>query len=169
MRSFKKILNTAAIFLLAVILLSAFFIGCYLSGENYYYQDNRERAALSGDITFLTSGASYCLFGVRPDTIDARLGVRCYNLSGTLLTLRGRYELIKAELERNPRAHTVLLEVSPDLCVRALRSLLVSGALQAESEEEGDSRRIYLPFYRMAEQEVALMIRRLMLSVAADK
>ena len=62
-----------------------------------------------------------------------------------------------------------LLEVSPDLCVRALRSLLVSGALQAESEEEGDSRRIYLPFYRMAEQEVALMIRRLMLSVAADK
>ena len=141
MRSFKKILKTAAIFLLAVILLSAFFIGCYLSGENYYYQDNRERAALSGNITFLTSGASYCLFGVRPDTIDARLGVRCYNLSGTLLTLRGRYELIKAELERNPRAHTVLLEVSPDTLLRDREEEGPKGDLPMLARLEGSAAR----------------------------
>ena len=43
MRSFKKILLTAGIFLLIVSLLSAFFIGCYLHGENFHYPDGLER------------------------------------------------------------------------------------------------------------------------------
>ena len=61
-----------------------------------------------------------------------------------------------------------LLSVPLDLCRQALRSLLVSGALQSEAGD-GGARRIYLPFYRRAEQEVALMIRRLMVSVSPEK
>ena len=121
MRSFKvllKILRTAVVFLLTVSLLSAFFIACYLRGENFHYQDERERTELSGDVTLLITGASYALFGIRADVINDCLGVNAYNLSGTLLTLRGRYELLQEELERNPKVHTVILEVSPDTLLR---------------------------------------------------
>ncbi len=117
MRNFKKILKSVGAFLLAVCLLSAFFIACYLKGENFHYQDAREREALAGQVNFLSAGASYTLFGIRPDILDARMGVKSYNLAGTLLTLRGRYVLLEQELARNP-VETVVLEVSPDTLLR---------------------------------------------------
>ena len=117
MRSFKGILKTVGVFLLAVSLLSAFFIACYLKGENFHYQDAREREALRGKLDFLACGASYTLFGIRPDILDADLGVHSYDLAGTLMTLRGRYVLLEQELARNP-VKTVILEVSPDTLLR---------------------------------------------------
>ena len=65
-------------------------------------------------------------------------------------------------------AAAALLGVPLALCRQALRGLLVSGALQSESDE-AEARRIYLPYYRIAEQEVALLIRRLMTSIAPDQ
>ena len=63
-----------------------------------------------------------------------------------------------------------LLNVSLDLCRQCLRSLLVSRALISETDEEEEpSRRIYLPYYWYAEQEVALLIRRLMTSILPDE
>lgn len=64
-----------------------------------------------------------------------------------------------------------LLQVNRDLCCRALTSLLLSAALIAEENEEEPEkgRRIYLPAYYRAEQEVALRIRQLMLSIRPDK
>ena len=62
-----------------------------------------------------------------------------------------------------------LLGVPLPLCQQALRGLLVSGTLQSESSEQDGTRRIWLPYYRYAEQEVALMIRRLMITVSPDK
>ena len=61
-----------------------------------------------------------------------------------------------------------LLNVPQELCRQALRGLLVAGALYAEADDP-QTRRIYLPYYLRAEQEVALMIRRLMVSIAPDK
>ena len=61
-----------------------------------------------------------------------------------------------------------LLGVPLDLCKQALRGMLISGALQSESGEAG-VRRVYLPYYRYAEQEVALMIRRLMTAIDPGK
>ena len=61
-----------------------------------------------------------------------------------------------------------LLNVPLPLCQQALRGLLVSGALLSESDDP-DTRRIYLPYYWHAEQEVALMIRRLMTAASTDK
>ena len=60
-----------------------------------------------------------------------------------------------------------LLQVSRELCSQALRGLLLSGALRAEADDP-QTRRIYLPFAYIAEQEVALMIRRLMNSLPPD-
>lgn len=64
-----------------------------------------------------------------------------------------------------------LLQVPPDLCSGALRSLLVSGALigEAGAGPDADNRRIYLPFYWRAEQEVALRLRELMTAIRPDK
>ena len=65
-----------------------------------------------------------------------------------------------------------LLQVNRDLCRRALTSLLLTSALIAEEndgEEAEKGRRIYLPAYYRAEQEVALRIRQLMLSIRPDK
>ncbi len=56
-----------------------------------------------------------------------------------------------------------LLNVPLDLCRQVLPGMLISGALQSESSEN-EPRRVYLPYYRCAEQEVALMIRRLMIA-----
>ena len=62
-----------------------------------------------------------------------------------------------------------LLQVSPDLCSQALRELLVSGALKGETDDSTGNRRIYLPFYWRAEQEVALRLRELMTAIRPDK
>ncbi len=117
MRSFKRFLKTVGIFLLIVAILSSFFISCYLKGENFHYQDARERDALSGKLDFLLCGASYTLFGMRPDILTEQMGVNAYSLAGTLLTLRGRYELLQQELARN-QVDIVVLEVSPDTLLR---------------------------------------------------
>ena len=60
-----------------------------------------------------------------------------------------------------------LLQVPAELCDQALRGLLLSGGLRAEADDPR-TRRVYLPFYHIAEQEVALMIRRLMNSLPPD-
>ena len=61
-----------------------------------------------------------------------------------------------------------LLGVPRPLCDRALTGLLLSGALIAEEGEEAD-RRVYLPAFWRAENEVALRIRELMAAIRPDK
>lgn len=92
--------------------MSAFF-----AGENYYYQDSRERAELSGTLDFFVCGASHAMRGFRPDILDKELDVNSYNLSCSRQTMQGRYELLNLELNRNP-AKTVVLELSYDSMTR---------------------------------------------------
>jgi len=66
-------------------------------------------------------------------------------------------------------ASASLLNVPLDLCRQSLRNLLVSGGLIAELEDDSASRRVYLPYYWHAEQEVALMVRRLLVSTNPDQ
>ena len=65
-------------------------------------------------------------------------------------------------------ASASLLNVPLDLCHQALRGMLISGVLQSETDDAG-LRRVYLPYFRHAEMEVALMIRRLMVSIDPGK
>lgn len=103
--------------MLAVILLSVMFAELYLHGENFNYQDAKERDQLAGSIKVLVCGASYTMFGIQPEILKNRLGVNCYNVTGALMTMEGRYTLLKKELERNP-VNTVVLEVSADTLIR---------------------------------------------------
>ena len=69
MRNFKRILKTVSLFLAVIIVLSVVFGALYLRGENYDYQDYRERDALAGepvteeDILFLERKAFMELCG----------------------------------------------------------------------------------------------------------
>ncbi len=66
-------------------------------------------------------------------------------------------------------AAAALLQVSRDLCRRELTALLLSSALTAEESGEASGRRVYLPAFWRAENEVALRIRELMCAIRPDK
>lgn len=117
MHNFKKALRSTGIFLLIVALISIGFMEVYFQGENFYYQDGKERKALSGSLNYYICGASHGLRAFRPDILDDQLEVNSYNLSGSRMTMKGRYEILKMELERNP-ADTVVLEISYDSMTR---------------------------------------------------
>lgn len=117
MSNFKRAIRTTVIFLLVLTILSAAVMELFFAGENYYYQDYNEREELAGSLDFLVCGASHAMRGFKPDVIDETLGVNSYNLSCSRLTMQGRYELLKLELERNP-VKTLVLELSYDSLTR---------------------------------------------------
>ena len=139
MHSIKKILKTAGLFLLLVALLSTGLAALYFHGECFFYQDAREREALSGSVSLLGCGSSNMYFGFRPDVMDAALGGKSYNLSGLLVSMGGRLELLKLELARNP-VRTVLLEVSAETLVRDRAEEGTEGDLQILGRLDGKER-----------------------------
>ena len=104
----KKALKTSLLFLLAVGIISLAIMEVYFTSESYYYQDSAERDALNGTIDCIISGSSHSLRGINPAIVDEELQMNSYNLSGALLTMKGRYLLLKKELERNPVKFMIL-------------------------------------------------------------
>lgn len=121
MHSFKKTLKTVTLFLLAFLLISVLLIESYYCVKPYYYQDSEVRSNLAGTLDFIICGASHAIRALDPRILDTELGVSSYNLSGSLMTIQGRYELLKKELSRN-HVKTVILELSWDAMVRTKHS-----------------------------------------------
>lgn len=117
MHNFRRAAKVTGVFLAVVLVLSVLLAELYLQGENFDFQDARERDAAAGELTVLVCGASYPLFGVDTAAVGGQLGESCYNLSGKLMTMKGCFALLEQELARNP-VHTVLLEVNPDTVIR---------------------------------------------------
>ena len=116
-------------------------------------------------VGFRTADRIGIALGVAPDS-DSR--VRCamkYVLRETSASA-GHVYLPEKEL---CSAAASLLQVPRALCERALTALLLSSALIAEEGEEDTGRRVYLPAFWRAEQEVALRIRELMCAIRPDK
>ncbi len=111
MSSFKKTIKTIVLFAVIVILFSVAFMAPYCFGENYFWQDARERRELSGTVDFLVCGTSHALRAFKPDVLDQTLQVNSYNLSASYMTMQGRYEMLKIEIARNP-VETVVMDVS---------------------------------------------------------
>lgn len=111
MRNFRKTIITILCFFVACTIISFCMIAPYFITKPYYYQDSQERAELSGTINYIISGASHALGDLNPQIIDEILDVDSYNLSGSLMTMQGRYALLQKELSRNP-VDTVVLELS---------------------------------------------------------
>ena len=118
-------------------------------------------------VGFRTADRIGLSLGIPPDS-DSRIRCAMKYILRDAASSSGHVYLPEKELCASASS---LLQVPPDLCVRALRGLLVSGVLTAETDgaDNRDNRRIYLPFYWRAEQEAALRLRRLMTAIRPDK
>ena len=118
-------------------------------------------------VGFRTADRIGLSLGIPPES-DSRIRCAMKYILREAASVSGHVYLPERELCASASA---LLQVPADLCARALRALLVSGALigEAETEAETDDRRIYLPFFWRAEQEVALRLRQLMTAIRPDK
>lgn len=111
MHNFKKIILHSLLLTAFVIILSFSFLLPYFYTETYHYQDYKVRKALSGSIDTLVIGSSHAVRSVKPTVLKEELGINAYNLSSPLMSMYGRYVLLKKEIERNP-IDTVYLELS---------------------------------------------------------
>lgn len=111
MHSFRKVLISIAVYLAAVSAASASLMEPYFNSSVYHYQDASVRRELAGTIDTVFIGASHGLRAFSPEIADEILDISSYNLSTELMTMRGRYTLLKKELSRNP-VKTVILELS---------------------------------------------------------
>lgn len=111
MHSFKRTLGKALAFLLAVLLVTALITEPYFQSEAYLYQDDAVRGQMAGELNMLICGSSHAYYGIAPAVVDEKFGVNSYNLSAPMMTMAGRYELLKKELERNP-VELVILDAS---------------------------------------------------------
>lgn len=111
MHSFKRTLLKALAFILAVLLVTAAIVEPYYQNEIYHYQDAHVRDQYAGSLDVLVCGSSHAYRAVVPQVLDEALGCNSYNLACSLMTMAGRYELLKKELERNP-VELVILDIS---------------------------------------------------------
>ena len=116
-------------------------------------------------VGFKTADRIGIALGVAPDS-ESRIRCALRYMLRESAASSGHIYLPENELCRSA---TALLQIPEALCAKALTSLLLSGTLIGESGETDDGRRIYLPAFWHAEQEVALRIRELMCAVRPDK
>lgn len=114
-------------------------------------------------VGFRTADRIGIALGVAPDS-DSRVRCAMKYVLREAAASAGHVYLPEDEL---CGASASLLQVPRELCGRALTALLLSSALIAEEDEDG--RRIYLPAFWRAENEVAVRIRELMSTVRPDK
>jgi exodeoxyribonuclease V alpha subunit len=116
-------------------------------------------------VGFKTADRIGLSLGIPPES-DSRIRCAMKYILRDAASASGHVYLPEKELYASTAS---LLQVSPDLCQQALRSLLVSGALKGEMDDASGDRRIYLRFYWRAEQEVALRLRELMTAIRPDR
>jgi exodeoxyribonuclease V alpha subunit len=116
-------------------------------------------------VGFKTADRIGLSLGIPPES-DSRIRCAMKYILRDAASASGHVYLPEKELYASAAS---LLQVSPDLCQQALRSLLVSGALKGEMDDASGDRRIYLRFYWRAEQEVALRLRELMTAIRPDR
>ena len=114
-------------------------------------------------VGFRTADRIGIALGVAPDS-DSRVRCAMKYVLREAAASAGHVYLPEDEL---CGASASLLQVPRELCGRALTALLLSSALIAEEGDDG--RRIYLPAFWRAENEVAVRIRELMNTVRPDK
>lgn len=115
-------------------------------------------------VGFRTADRIGIALGVAPDS-DSRVRCAMKYVLREAAASAGHVYLPEDEL---CAASASLLQVPRELCSRALTSMLLSSAIIAETGGDG-SRRVYLPAFWRAENEVALRIRELMNTVRPDK
>lgn len=115
-------------------------------------------------VGFRTADRIGLALGIAPDS-EGRIRAAMKYILLDASQDRGHVYLPEEELCRTAAE---LLQVAPAFCEHQMGSLLVSGTLIAEANEDG-SRRIYLPSLLRAEEEVALRLRALMVAASPNR
>lgn len=113
----------------------------YFRSTNYYYQDGDIREETAGTINYVVSGASHGMRAFNSTLINENLNVNSYNLCGSRMTMKGRYDILKEELERNP-IDTVIFEVSYDAMSRDRKAEGPEGDIYVLGRTKGISNRL---------------------------
>lgn len=145
MHNFKQAFKTTLCFLLTIAIISFGFMELYFETANYYYQDGEIREELAGTVNCVVSGASHGMRAFVSSTIDEKLDVNSYNLCGSRMTMKGRYDILKEEMERNP-IHTVVVEVSYDAMSRDRKEEGPEGDIYVLGRTKGISKRLQFFF-----------------------
>ena len=117
-------------------------------------------------VGFKTADRIGLSLGIAPDS-PSRIRCALKYVLREAAASSGHIYLPEAELYS---ASAAMLQVRRELCEAALTSLLLSGSLIAEADDaEPDNRRIYLPVFWHAEQEVATRIREMTAAVRPDQ
>lgn len=117
MHSFRRTLLKVLVFLFAIVLVTMVITEPYFQSELYHYQDGAVRDLYAGRFDTLICGSSHAYRGLMPTVLDEHLGTTSYNLSSSLMTMHGRYEMLKKELNRNP-VKFVILDISYNALTR---------------------------------------------------
>jgi hypothetical protein len=117
MHNFKKVISSVVVTILLFTVVSWTIIAPYMNSEFSYFQDNKLRESIAGEIDVIAIGASHGLNAFDTGILDASLDCFSYNLSASMMTLDSKYYLLKKELDRNP-VETVILELSFDTLAR---------------------------------------------------
>lgn len=113
MHNFKKALKSTCLLLLCIIIILTILFEGYFRTEEYDTQDAAVRKEMAGSVDTFFCGASQGMDSFVPKMYDERFGTTSYNLSMANMSMKGRYVLLKKEIERNP-VETVFLELSYD-------------------------------------------------------
>ena len=111
MHNFNKALIRIGILAVILLVISVLIMRPYFNQDIYYYQDRDLRESYAGQLDTLIVGSSEGLRGLEPTVLDRTIGTCSYNLSNVMMTMCGRYTLMKYEISRNP-VDTVILELS---------------------------------------------------------
>lgn len=141
MKTIKRAVIIGICLLCSLILISYLIIYPSFVSENSFYKDKNLRKELAGDIDFLVVGASHGLNAFDTRILDQMIVCNSYNLSGSMMSLYGKYHLLEKELSRNP-VKTVVLEISYDTLTRDQRDDYSGGDTQVLERLDSFSERL---------------------------
>ena len=139
MRSFKKALVKVALFTLIFSLICSPFVYVYYtrgSSDNNFLP---ELDAEKGKIDFIFCGASQSVWGFIPQIMDEELSVNSFNISSGLLSMEGRYTIIRNVVKNNP-VKTLVLDFSFNNLSRTSDTDTIEGELLLEEHLCGTER-----------------------------
>ncbi|MBQ7546741.1 MAG: hypothetical protein IJT41_07240 [Clostridia bacterium] len=139
MRSFKTALCKVALFTLIFALICSPVVCVYLKNGSENNNINAQLEEEKGKIDFLFCGASQSVWGFIPLVMDAELACNSFNISSGLLSMEGRYTIIRKVAQDNP-VKNLVLDLSYNSILREDKTDSVEGELLLEERLHGMER-----------------------------
>ncbi len=142
MHSFKKAIIKSSIFILVFAILYSPFAAIYYifgSDNNNWIPEYKNE---KGKIDVVFCGASQSVWGFIPEIMDTEYGCNSFNASSGLLSMEGRYSILKDILNENP-VKVLVMDLSFGNLTRSSESDTVEGKLLLMEHFQGKKRFLY--------------------------